>query len=65
LEKKIFPEKKEEKAQVSFDYLIMLTFIIGLAMVVTSLVTTVEGVAQKFQGELLQFRDDFIGSLIK
>ncbi|GEM_PF-2130111 len=65
MEKKIFPEKKEEKAQVSFDYLIMLTFIIGLAMVVTSLVTTVEGVAQKFQGELLQFRDDFIGSLIK
>jgi len=58
-------KKMEERAQVSFDYLIMLTFVIGLAMLVAALVTTVEGIAQKFQGELLQFRDDFIGSLIK
>ncbi|MCX6802630.1 MAG: hypothetical protein NT067_05990 [Candidatus Diapherotrites archaeon] len=37
----------EEIAQVSFDYLILLTFVIGLVMVVSVLITAIQGITHK------------------
>jgi hypothetical protein len=55
----------EERAQVSFDYLILLTFVIGLVMVVSVLVTAVQGIADKSIAKVRNYGDSTLSSILK
>ena len=55
----------EEKAQVSFDYLIILTFVLGLVVVVSVLVTAIKGIANKAMGKIFDYRDSTLASILK
>jgi hypothetical protein len=53
-----------ERAQVSFDYLIVVTFAVALTVVVAALVTVIEGISNDAQSRVLVFRDKTLASLL-
>ncbi|MCX6802629.1 MAG: hypothetical protein NT067_05985 [Candidatus Diapherotrites archaeon] len=55
----------EERAQVSFDYLILLTFVIGLVMVVSVLVTAIQGIADRSIAKVRNYSDSTLSSILK
>ena len=55
----------EENAQVSFDYLIILTFVLGLVIVVSVLVTAIQDIADRATGRVLDYRDATLSSILK
>ena len=55
----------EDKAQVSFDYLIILTFILGLVVVVSVLVVAIQDIADRAVVQVNNYRDSTMTSLLK
>lgn len=55
----------KERAQVSFDYLIILTFVLGLVIVVSVLVMTIQDIADRATGRVLNYRDSTLSSILK
>ena len=55
----------EERAQVSFDYLIILTFVLGLVVVVSVLVTAMQNIVLKATGKVLNYRNETLSSILK
>ncbi|MFH1234811.1 MAG: hypothetical protein V1493_04340 [Candidatus Diapherotrites archaeon] len=55
----------EERAQVSFDYLILLTFVLGLVIVVSVLVTAIQGIADKSIAKVRNYGDSTLSSILK
>jgi len=55
----------DEKAQVSFDYLILLTFVLGLVVVVSVLISAVQGIANRATGRINNYRDSTLTSILK
>jgi len=54
----------EEKAQVSFDYLIILTFVLGLVVVVSALVVAMQNIVDKALGRVLNYRAQTLSSIL-
>ncbi len=55
----------EERAQVSFDYLIILTFVLALVVVVSVLVNAMRGIVLKATGKVLDYRTQTLTSILK
>ncbi|MEM0360294.1 MAG: hypothetical protein QXK06_03085 [Candidatus Diapherotrites archaeon] len=55
----------DERAQVSFDYLILLTFVLGLVIVVSVLVTAVQGIADRAIAKIRNYGDSTLSSILK
>lgn len=55
----------DAKAQVSFDYLIILTFVLGLVVVVSVLVTAMQNIVLKATGKVLNYRNETLSSILK
>lgn len=53
----------EEKAQISFEYLLTALFGIILAIAAAMLITTLRSIAYTAQTKVLQYREDSIASL--
>jgi hypothetical protein len=54
----------EEKAQVSFDYLILLTFVLGLVIAVSVLVSAIKGITNKSNTMVNNTAIDTLGSIL-
>lgn len=54
----------ERKAQVAFDYLILLTFVLGLVIAVSILITYLTTVAQEAVTEAGNVRESVLNSLM-
>ncbi len=54
----------EEKAQVAFDYLILLTFVLGLVIAVSILVTYLQTVANEAVKEAGNIRISILNSMM-
>ena len=54
----------EERAQVSFDYLIILTFVLGLVVVVSALVTAVQNLSRTAIGRVIDYRAKTLSSIL-
>jgi len=55
----------EEKAQVAFDYLILLTFVLALVITVSILITYLKTVAQEAVTEAGNIRRSLLSSLMR
>ncbi len=55
----------EERAQVSFDYLIILTFVLALVMVVSVLVTAMHNIVMVTSEKVLNYRNEILSSLLR
>ena len=55
----------EEKAQVAFDYLILLTFVLALVITVSILITYLETVALEAVKEAGNIREPLLSSLMR
>ena len=55
----------EEKAQVSFEYLMTALFGIVLAIAAALLIDTIRGVATVAQGKILEYRDETVAALME
>jgi hypothetical protein len=54
----------EERAQVSFDYLILLTFVLGLVIAVSVLVSAIKGITNKSNTMVNNTAIDTLGSIL-
>ncbi len=55
----------EERAQVSFEYLLTALFGIILAISAALLIDTIRGVATVAQGKILEYRDETVSALMQ
>ena len=55
----------EERAQVSFEYLLTALFGIILAIAAALLIDTIRGVATVAQGKILEYRDETVSALMQ
>ncbi len=56
--------KMDSKAQVSFEYLLTVTFAILLTLAVAALIVVVNNIATESQTQLLDYRNKTISSLM-
>jgi hypothetical protein len=54
----------EERAQVSFDYLIILTFALSLTVVASVLIQVVNTIAASAIQRIMNYRDSALSSLV-
>lgn len=54
----------DSKAQVSFDYLITITFAVALTIAVAVVITIVSGIANDAQARVLNAREETISSIM-
>ena len=54
----------DNKGQVSFDYLIIVTFAVAMTVVVAGLVVVIEGISSDSQSRVLDYRDKTLSSIL-
>ena len=55
----------QKRAQVSIDYLIMITFVLVFVVAVAVIVTVISSISQQVVQEILSMREKVISSLIE